>query len=161
MTKSLAVPQAVYSIALLCVAGCSGTDAASKKNAAGKPAPLVITSAQAIRFAEEFIRANGYTNDPPENLRDLDLDLPDEMTDEDAEVLSLLLAERRNSIKPCAYGWKRGRRNDPNGWTVGFELVKPLKNDPSIGQAVEMDDHGSELWVELTGFDLKSLSNKL
>ena len=121
----------------------------------------MITSEQAIRFAEEFVRANGYTSEPPEDLRNLDLDVPEEMTDEEAEVLYALLAERRNSIKPKAYGWKRGRRNDPKGWTVGFELVKPLKNDPSIGQAVEMDDHGSERWLEHMGFDLKSLTNKL
>ena len=113
LTRSLAMPQAICSIALFCAVGCSGTDAASKQRA-GKPAPLVITSEQAIRFAEEFVRANGYTSEPPEDLRDLDLDVPEEMTDEEAEVLYALLAERRNSIKPKAYGWKR-QKERPEG----------------------------------------------
>jgi hypothetical protein len=161
--RPLVVSRAVCSIALLCVVGCSGQDPDAKRTGSGKPARLVITAEQAVRFAEAFIRANGYTNDPAEDQSDMDVDAddPEVTNEEDEQSPIVVLAERRNTIKPRAYGWMRGRRNDPKGWTVGFELVKPLKNDPSIGQAVEMDDHGSEIWLEHVGFDLKSLPNKL
>ena len=152
--------KAIYSIALLCAVGCSGKDQSAKQGS-GRPAPLVITAEQAIRFAEEYIRANGYTNDPAEDQSDLDADDSAMTTEDDDELLNDELAQRRNTLKPRAYGWMRGRRNDPTGWTVGFLLVKPLKNDPSIGQAVEMDEHGSEIRVEHMGFDLRSLTNKL
>jgi hypothetical protein len=153
--------KAVYSIVLLCAVGCYGSDPPPKRAASGRPTPSEITAQQAIRIAEEFIRANGYTDYTPEDPSKLDIDIPEKMTQEDKEFLTEFLARRRNTIKPRAYGWRRGRRNDPKGWTVGFELAKTLNNDPSIGQAVEMDEYGSEVWVEHMGFDLKSVPNKL
>jgi hypothetical protein len=151
----------VCSIVFLSVIGCGRSDPPPKAAASGTPSATAITASQAIRIAEEFIRANGYTDYSPEDVSKLDVDLPEKMTEEDQKFLKKFLAGRSNSIKPRAYGWRKGRRNDPKGWTVGFELVKPLKNDPSIGQAVEMDEHGSDVWVEHMGFDLKSLSDQL
>jgi hypothetical protein len=159
--RPLTLSRAVYAIALLCAVGCSGRDPNAKPTGSGKPTPLVITAEQAVRFAEAFIRANGYTNAPAEDQSDQDADVPEVTNEEDEQSPEELLAQRRNTLKPRAYGWMRGRRNDPKGWTVGFVLVKTLNNDPSIGQAVEMDEHGSEIWVEHMGFDLKSLTNKL
>ena len=152
--------KAVFPIVLLCVVGCSESDQAPKRTTSGKPTPLEITAEQAIRIAEEFIRANGYTDYSPEDLGNLDVAIPEGTTDEDNKFLKEFLARRRDTIKPRAYGWRRGSRHDPKRWTVGFELVKTLKNDPSIGQAVEMDEHGSDLWVEHMGFNLNSLPNE-
>jgi hypothetical protein len=151
---------AVYPIVLLCVVGCSKGNQTPKRTISETPAQSEITAEQAIRIAEGFIRANGYADDPPEDLSKLDVAVPAHMTDEDKKFLNELLAQRRNSIRPRAYGWRRGRRNDPNGWSVGFELVRTINNDPDIGQAVEMDEHGLEVWVEHMGFNLKSLPNK-
>ena len=153
--------KAVYSILLLCVIGCTNSAPAPKRTTSGKTNPSEITSEQAVRIAEQFIRANGYTAHSPEDVSSLDVDIPKEMTEEDKKFLNQFLGQRKNSIRPRAYGWKRGRRNDPKGWTVGFELVKTLDNDPSIGQAVEMDEHGLDVWVEHMGFYLKSLPNRL
>jgi hypothetical protein len=151
----------VYSIVLLCVVGCGTPDPHPIGTASGTINTPEITAEQAVRIAEEFIRANGYTDYSPVDVSKLDADIKEVVTEEDKTLLKDLLAERRNTIKPRACGWKRGRRNDPKGWTVGFELVKTLNNDPSIGQAVEMDRHGADAWVEHMGFDLKSLPNKL
>jgi len=153
--------KAVYTIVLLCVAGCGNPDPRPASSASGTVTPSGITVEQAVSIAEEFIRANGYTDYSPVELSNLDVDMPRVVTEEDKAMLKDLLAQRRNTIKPRAYGWKRGRRNDPKGWTVGFELVETLNNDPGIGQAVEMDGHGADAWVEHMGFDLKSLPNKL
>jgi hypothetical protein len=105
--------KAVYSIVLLCVVGCYGSDPPPKRAASDRPTPSEITAQQAIRIAEEFIRANGYTDYSPEDPSKLDVDLPEKMTQEDKEFLTEFLARRRNTIKPRAYGWRRGRRNDP------------------------------------------------
>jgi len=137
------------------------SDLPPMRTASGKPPPSEITAEQAVRIAEEFIRANGYTDYSPEDVSNLDVDIPEQITEEDKKFLKEFLARRRNSIKPRAYGWRRGRRNDPKGWTVGFELMRTFNNDPSNGQAVEMDENGSDVWVEHMGFDLKSLANKL
>jgi hypothetical protein len=153
--------KAVYTIALLCVVGCGSPDPRPEGAASGTVTPSEITAEQAVRIAEEFIRANGYTDYSPVDVSNLDVDMAKVVTEEEKASLKDLLAQRRNTIKPRAYGWKRGRRNDPKGWTVGFELVKTLNKDPSIGQAVEMDRHGADAWVEHMGFNLKSLPNKL
>jgi hypothetical protein len=151
----------VYATALLCVVGCGTSDPRPMGPAPAELTPTEITAEQAVRLAEEFIRANGYTDYAPVDVSKLDVDIKEVVTEEDKRLLKDLLAERRNTIKPRAYGWRRGRRNDPTGWTVGFELVETLNNDPSIGQAVEMDRHGADAWLEHMGFDLKSIPNKL
>jgi hypothetical protein len=155
--------KAVHVVILCSVMGCRAGDSPPTPVPVppGNSTEAEITSPEAVRIAEEFIRANGYTQDAPEDLSKLDVELPENMTVEDKKFLDEFLAQRRNSIMPRAYGWRRGRRNDPKGWTVGFQLVKPLKNDPNSGQAVEMDEHGSDVWVEHMGFDLRSLPNKL
>jgi hypothetical protein len=151
-----------YSMVMLMlpIAGCGGSDPPPKPVLSRKPISLKINAEQAVRVAEAFIRSNGYTDRAVEEMSNLDVDIPELMAEEDAAELDTFLALRRNSLLPRAYGWRRGRRNDPNGWTVGFERVGPLAS-PSIGQAVEMDEYGMEVHVERMGFNLTLLSHKL
>jgi hypothetical protein len=151
----------LYSVVLLSAIDCGRSNPAPILTTSGKPESSDVTPELAVGIAEAFIRANGYTDYSPEDMSKLDVDMPEEMTDEDKEFSKEFFAQRRNSLRPRAYGWRRGRRNDPKGWTVGFELEKKLKNYPNTGQAVEMDEYGSDVWVEHMGFDLKSLPNKL
>ncbi len=68
------------------------------------------------------------------------------------------LEHRNNTLKPRAVGFREGARNDPKGWTVGFELVKPLGDGKrAVGRAVTMDARGRHLTVQHMGFNLDTL----
>ena len=112
-----------------------------------------IDARQAVRIAERFVRANGYTDFVPNGSGRLMSE-----TLEFSREQRNLLKYRHNTLKPRAVGFREGGRTDPKGWTVGFELVKPLGDGKgAVGRAVTMDARGRHLTVQHMGFYLDSL----
>ena len=106
---------------------------------------------QAVAIAERFVRENGYTDFVPDDLRRL---VPESIEFSRARNW---LKDRHNTLKPQAVGFRKGSRNDREGWTVGFELVDPTNVTPATGRAVTMDAKGHRIRVEHMGFFLKGL----
>ena len=74
--------------------------------------------------------ANGYTDFIPDDTQRL---VPESI--EFSRDTRAWLKERHNQLKPQAVGYRKGRRNDVKGWTVGFALVKPMDETPqSVGR---------------------------
>jgi hypothetical protein len=117
----------------------------------GKP----IDARQAVRIAERFVHDNGYTDYVPDNL----LRIAPESFDFSRNPYEWF-KYRHGLLKPQAVGYRKGSRNDPKGWTVGFALVKPLEN-PDAGIAVTMDAKGRGAIVQHMGINLKSLEPRL
>jgi hypothetical protein len=111
-----------------------------------------IDARQAVRIAERFVRANGYTDYIPDDRQRL---VPESV--EFSRDTRAWLKERHNQLKPQAVGYRKGRRNDLKGWTVGFALVKPLDQTRPIGRAVTMDRRGRNVRIEHMGFSLERL----
>jgi hypothetical protein len=112
-----------------------------------------IDARQAVRIAERFVRLNGYTDFVPKDPSRL---MPEAL--EFAEDERVWLKERHNTLKPRAVGFREGARNYPKGWTVGFELVKPIGDGKeAIGRGVTMDERGRHLRVQHMGFYLDGL----
>ena len=138
---------------LVFAAGCSeGRQPATAKVPPPDPDPKVINAVQAVRIAEQFVRDNGYTDFVPPDARKLDPESLEFSEDEKA-----WLAERHHTLRPRALGYRSGSRNDPDGWTVGFEEVKPVEGHPDIGRAVTMDAFGQDVVVQHMGFYLRDL----
>ena len=93
-----------------------------------------IDARQAVAIAERFVRENGYTDFVPDDLRCL---VPESI--EFSREPRNWLKGRHNQLKPQAVGFRKGSRNDREGWTVGFELVDPTNVTPATGRAVTMD----------------------
>jgi hypothetical protein len=115
-----------------------------------KPNPKVIDATQAVRIAEQFVRENGYTDFVPEDISKL---TPESIERWEREGW---IAHRHKTLRPHALGYLRGGKNDPNGWTVGFERVKPSR-DQGVGRAVTMGGHGEGLMIQHKDFFLKNL----
>jgi hypothetical protein len=111
-----------------------------------------IDARQAVRIAERFMRENGYTDFVPDDLSRL---VPESM--EFAANPRDWVKDRHNELKPQAVGYRKGSRNDPEGWTVGFALVDAMNKTPGVGRAVTMDAKGRRARVEHMGFFLKGL----
>ncbi len=114
-----------------------------------------IDARQAVRIAERFVRANGYTDFIPDD--------PLQLTPESIEFSRDRrdwLKGRHNTLKPKAVGYRKGRRNDPRGWTVGFARVKPRDSKRPVGRAVTMDARGKIVRVEHMGFYLDGLEHR-
>lgn len=112
-----------------------------------------IDARQAVRIAERFVRANGYTDFVPNDSGRL---MPETL--EFSREQRNWLKDRHNTLKPRSVGFREGARNDPKGWTVGFELVKPLGDGKgAVGRAVTMDARGRHLTVQHMGFYLDTL----
>jgi hypothetical protein len=113
----------------------------------------LIDARRAVRIAEGFVRENGYTDYVPE---DISLLVPESM--EFSRNRRDWLRQRHNTLRPRAVGYQKGGRNDPKGWTIGFELVNPIReNADRVGRAVTMDARGRRLTVQHMGFYLDGL----
>lgn len=102
-----------------------------------------IDARQAVRIAERFVRENGYTDFIPKDPRRL---VPESL--EFSRDRRDWLKSRHNSLKSQSVGYRKGSRNDPKGWTVGFAPVKPLDEERPVGRAVTMDARGRRVRVE-------------
>lgn len=101
-----------------------------------------ITKRQAIETAELFILQNGYTDAPPDQIKD----------NLDYETIELqynredMLKFRFNTLKRKAIGVKRGRKGSNPGWSVAFDYVE--ERTPNVCRVVTMNPDGSEIRVE-------------
>ncbi len=111
-----------------------------------------IDARQAVRIAERFVRENSYTDFVPDDLSRL---VPESI--EFSANPRDWVKGRHNELKPQAVGYRKGSRNDPEDWTVGFALVDPMNVTTDVGRAVTMDAKGRRARVEHMGFDLKGL----
>jgi hypothetical protein len=118
-------------------------------------AKKAIDARQAVQIAERFVRENGYTDFIPDDPRQL---VPESM--EFSRDRRDWLKGRHNTLKPKAVGYRKGSRNDPKGWTVGFALVKPSDATRAVGRAVTMDTRGRSVRVEHMGFYLERLETR-
>ena len=106
----------------------------------------------AIKLAEEFIAVNGYTQAPADNNK---------VSRESLEVeynIWKVLAARRNTLKPHAYGIIKGRKDGKDGWTVVFECTN---GDKDRGRAVTMDANGANIRMEHVSIFLDAVEKKL
>lgn len=113
---------------------------------------------KAIRFAEDFIKKNGYTNElaDRENLS--------HETVEFSKNIDELLEKRFNSLEPKAYGVLSEGKGSKKGWTVVFRYNKEkVSNEDyeNLGRAVIMDEKFEKLLVEHKDFILKYAEKKL
>jgi hypothetical protein len=109
-----------------------------------------ITEEEAVKIAEKFIEANGYTSSRP---------APDKakITLESIEWSSdikEILESRYNTLQPKAYGILKGARDKKEGFTVIFRLTDDSIKD--VGRAVTMDSNGKNLRVEHKDIFLKA-----
>jgi hypothetical protein len=116
-----------------------------------------INARQAVRIAERFVRANGYTDFVPDDANRL---IPESL--EFSRDRRDWLKQRHNTLKPRAVGYRKGARNEPKGWMVGFELVDPFEDQRiidqrRIGRGVTMDARGRGVMVQHMGFFLDGL----
>jgi hypothetical protein len=118
-------------------------------------AKKAIDARQAVWIAEQFVRENGYTDFIPVDPRQL---VPESI--EFSRDRRDWLKGRHNTLKPKAVGYLKGSRNNPEGWTVGFALVKPRDSTRAVGRAVTMDARGHNVRVEHMGFYLDSLESR-
>ena len=103
----------------------------------------VASAASAVACAEEFIKANGYTQAPPLP--------PDKLTFESIEwgEAEWLAEFRHNTLQPKAIGYSVGRRGQSRGWTVVFCFTGGIScGEKAGGRAVTMDEDGSAPRVE-------------
>jgi hypothetical protein len=114
--------------------------------------PEVMDAARAIKIAEQFVRDNGYTDFVPPDGGKLVSESIERFPRKDR------ISQRHNTLRPRALGYMHEARNDPSGWTVGFEFVKP--SDRGTGRAVTMDANGGSLRMEHKDFILKFLTSR-
>ena len=103
----------------------------------------VASAAAAVACAEEFIKANGYTQAPALP--------PEKLTFESIEwgEPGRLAEFRHNTLQPKAIGYFRGRRGQSHGWTVVFCYTGGISGgEEPAGRAVTMDEDGSAPRVE-------------
>lgn len=106
-----------------------------------EPPRRPIDAAQAVALAEQFVRANGYTDFVPPD--------PSKLASESIEHLDpeQWAAHRHNTLKPRAVGYLASGKMEAPGWTIAFDHAKPA-NDRESGRAVTMDEFGGQLRVE-------------
>ena len=112
----------------------------------------IIDARQAVQIAERFVRDNGYTDYVPENIRRLE---PERL--EFSASPREWYQQRHASLQPQAVGYRKGGRNDPEGWTIGFALVEGRGRKPDVGRGVSMDARGHSVTMEHMGFYLTGL----
>lgn len=111
-----------------------------------------LTEAQAIKFAEKFIRQNGYTDLPPDKEK-----LASESIEPESNI-DETLRTRRNTLERNAFGISRGRKGKSVGWTIVFKYKGSKSKN---GRAVTMDLDGSKARVEHVDFILAKADKKL
>ncbi|HZT59041.1 MAG TPA: hypothetical protein VFA21_10485 [Pyrinomonadaceae bacterium] len=117
--------------------------------------PIMPAEDKAVIVAEEFIRRNGYTTQPPDRNN-----LSHE-TIETAESIDGILADRYNTLEPNAYGFVYGRKGK-SGYTVLFRYTNRTgDSSKEAGRAVTMDENFGNLRVEHQDFFLNKVEKKL
>jgi hypothetical protein len=112
--------------------------------------PPPINAMQAVKIAEEFVHDNGYTDYvPPDSSKLVSESI-------EWEGREKWIADRHDTLRSRALGFMNEARNDPSGWTVGFEYVKP--SDRRHGRAVTLDTNGRKLRMQHVDFILKYLT---
>ncbi len=137
---------------LLVVGGCGRSPVPAAVKGQESQGPKTINAMQAVGIADQFVRENGYTDFMPKSASGLE---PESIEFSENETDGL--AERHDTLRPRALGYRMGGRNDARGWTVGFGLVKPREGRSEIGRAVTMDRLGQNVVVQHMGFFLRNL----
>ncbi len=115
-----------------------------------------LTEAQAIRFAEQFIAQNGYTDLPPDKTK-----LTYETIEWESNIRETL-KYRHDTLERKAYGVVRGRKAGSAGWTVVFRFKHPADlEERSLGRAVTMNLDGRDARVEHVDFILRYARRRL
>jgi hypothetical protein len=115
-----------------------------------------LTEAQAIRFAEQFIAQNGYTDLPPDKAK-----LAHETIEWESDVDEMLKG-RHDTLERRAYGVVRGRKAGSAGWTIVFRYKHPAdRKGRSLGRAVTMNLDGGDARVEHVDFILRYARRRL
>lgn len=113
---------------------------------------------KAVRLAEAFVERNGYTAAPADR---------EHLTNESLELSSNveeILADRKDTLEPKAYGITRGGRGTKYGWTVVFRYRQvPANGAPNekTGRAVTMDEYFESLIMQHVDFLLDKIQKKL
>ena len=118
------------------------------------PTQHKISGAEAVRLAESFVIANGYTALPPmEDKSKLSYEFW-----RDSPPAEEALERRRDTIESKAYGVMY---NEKYGWSVVFrynlkneELKDFLPELKNVGRVVRMDSSGGNMRVEHQDFEL-------
>jgi hypothetical protein len=150
-------------------AGASTPAPAERTPAAGAaedcsltPSEHKINALEAIRRAECFVIANGYTDLPP-------LEDESQLTSESLEFGSSveeILQFRHDTLERKAFGIRPGSRTD-DGWSVVFlyNLDHPRHNDDTpayrehlktVGRVVMMDAYGGNIQIQHQDTSLKA-----
>lgn len=115
---------------------------------------------KAVRLAEEFIKRNGYTNEPADK---------NHLSHESIEISAdtdEILESRKNSLEAKAYAVSPRGKVGQKGWTVAFRHTKSRIKDlsdnyKSLGRAVTMNENFENLRVEHKDIFLNKLEKKL
>jgi len=115
-----------------------------------------LTEAEAVKFAQQFIAQNGYTDLQPDKTR-----LANETIEWQSNV-DEMLKERRDTLQRRAFGIVRERKGSSAGWAVVFRY-KHLsgREERRIGRAVTMNLDGGDARVEHVDFILRYIQRKL
>lgn len=109
-----------------------------------------LNEAEAIKWAEQFIAQNGYTDLPPNKTK-----IAYETIEWESNVKEML-KQRHDTLQRRAYGTVRGRKTSSTGWTVVFRYKHPAdREERRLGRAVTMNLNGSNTRVEHVDFILK------
>jgi hypothetical protein len=79
----------------------------------------IVSEAEAINIAEEFVRTNGYTDLPPATDR---TKLSFETIEWESDIEEMLKS-RHNTLQRKAFGVLSRRKGHEAGWTVVFQIV--------------------------------------
>jgi hypothetical protein len=123
---------ALLSMAFFALTGGASLSVAQQLEAQG---PLTLE--EAVDVAERFVRDNGYTDAPADELK---VDLDFESVEFTANREELLL-QRKNSLQPKAIG----ARPTSEGWGVAFDYFKPQTDTCRV---VVMRHDGSAIRVQ-------------
>lgn len=150
-----------------CASKCEGWHSAAKEPDGRTGLHSELAQSQAIKRAEEFIAANGYTDLPPmEDKAKLSYESLEGQGHPD-EVLKY----RQNQLEHRAYGVIVGRKGQP-GWTIVFRFAKGDsvyshtipdfdRYVEEYGRWVTMDPNGDDIRVEHEDIPLKEVEHRL
>lgn len=128
-----------------------GVSSASARSAAGQATGKPIAEDEAIRRAEAFVVANGYTDRPHAPLSQIAWEPLEFETDKER-----LLLRRARTLRAAAYGVSPGRKDGSPGFTVFFSQTHATSN----GRVVTMNPDGSGIRMESGELPLKNATRK-
>lgn len=123
--------------------------------AAQQPAGKEISEEEAVRAAEQFVKDNGYTDEPVKDPKNFAPELLDKLVTPET-----VLKVRRNSLEKKAYGVAKRKRGGLPGWSVIFKRISCDYCDPKKGRAVVMDLDGSKIKMDHIDFSLDAVDKK-